>query len=468
MQVLFTHGYFLCDDPKEQEIMRPYPPLGLLYLSAWLDKHGLENAVFDTTFSTKKGLKDYLLLHRPRIVALYANMMTKQGILEIAAFIHAELADALVVMGGSDVTHNAADYLANGADLLVIGEGEQTMLEICMSAQTMTPGDGPAHFGHINGIAFLQPDGLVFKTPPREKLRDIDVLPFPNRSKIDLQQYFDAWKTAHGESAVSINTQRGCPYTCRWCSTPVFGQSYRRHSPQHVVDEIVLLQTNYDFDLIWFVDDVFTIHHKWLQEFCDELQRRSVSIRFECTTRADRMNAEVIELLRACGCFRVWIGSESGSQPVIDAMNRRLDVQQVREVIRTTRAAGIEAGTFVMLGYPGETDADIVETVQHLREANPDLFTINTVYPIKGTPLYEEVQHISAAALPWAERTDRDIAFPRSYPGPYYYFAIRWTVNALQWHKTKLAGQLLGITGLVLALKITIARAGMLWWRWQK
>ncbi|MCC6280148.1 MAG: cobalamin-dependent protein, partial [Saprospiraceae bacterium] len=242
MDILFAHGYFLCDDPKEQEIMRPYPPLGLLCLSAWLDKHGVENAVFDTTFSNNKALKTFLLLHRPRIVALYANMMTKQSILDIAAFIHAELADTLVVLGGSDVTHNAADYLANGADLLVIGEGEQTMLEICLSAQTIPKGADKRHFSHINGIAFRQADGLVFKTPPREKLRDMDVLPFPNRSKIDLQQYFDTWKKAHGESAVSINTQRGCPYTCRWCSTPVFGQSYRRHSPQHVVDEIVFLQ----------------------------------------------------------------------------------------------------------------------------------------------------------------------------------------------------------------------------------
>lgn len=468
MDILFAHGYFLCDDPKEQEIMRPYPPLGLLCLSAWLDKHGVENTVFDTTFSNNKTLKTFLLLHRPRIVALYANMMTKQSILDIAAFIHAELADTLVVLGGSDVTHNAADYLANGADLLVIGEGEQTMLEICLSAQTMPKGADKRHFSHINGIAFRQADGLVFKTPPREKLRDMDVLPFPNRSKIDLQQYFDTWKKAHGESAVSINTQRGCPYTCRWCSTPVFGQSYRRHSPQHVVDEIVFLQNNYDFDLIWFVDDVFTIHHKWLQEFHDELQRRSVGIRFECTTRADRMNTEVIELLRLCGCFRVWIGSESGSQPVIDAMDRRLDVQQVREVIRETRAAGIETGTFVMLGYPGETDADIVETVRHLKEANPDLFTINTVYPIKGTPLYEEVQHISTAALPWAESTDRDILFPRSYPRPYYYFAVRWTVNAVQWHKTKLAGQHRSVRGLVLVLKIVVARAGMRIFRGEK
>ena len=368
MNILFTHGYFICDDPKEQQIMKPYPPLGLLYLSAWLDKHGVENEVFDTTFSTKNDLKTHLLRSRPRIVALYANLMTKLNVLETAAFIRSQesLRDTLIVMGGPDVTHNAADYLAHGADLIVIGEGEQTMLEICLSAGTEGATD-VQRFSHIPGIAFLQPGGLLFKTPPREKLRDIDALPLPNRQKIDLRQYLDAWKKAHGHSAVSISTQRGCPYTCRWCSTAVYGQSYRRRSPEKVVDEIVFLQETYDFDLVWFVDDVFTVSHKWLGEFRDALQHRNVRVQFECITRADRLNAEVIRMLKECGCFRVWIGAESGSQRIIDAMDRRVDVQQVGEMIRLAGAAGIQTGTFIMLGYPGETEHDIRDTVRHLK-----------------------------------------------------------------------------------------------------
>lgn len=470
MNVLFTHGYFLSEDPKEQQIMKPYPPLGLLYLSAWLEKHGLENEVFDTTFSGKNDLKAHLLRQRPRIVALYTNLMTKLNVLEIAALIRSEdsLRHTLIIMGGPDVTHNAADYLANGADLLVIGEGEQTMLEICLTAQSTGPEFDPAAFLHIPGLAFRQPGGLVFKTPPREKLRNIDELPFPNRSKIDLGKYLDAWKKAHGHSAVSISTQRGCPYTCRWCSTAVYGQSYRRRSPEKVVDEIVFLQKNYDFDLIWFVDDVFTVSHKWLGEFRDELERRSVWVRFECITRADRMTDEVIEILRSCGCFRVWIGAESGSQRIIDAMDRRVDVQQVRSMIRATRQAGIQAGTFIMLGYPGETETDIRATVEHLKAADPDLFTITIAYPIKGTGLYEEVQSITTTDLPWAESTDRDMDFRRLYPRPYYDFAVRWTVNAVQWHKAKRAGRGGSVAGIKLALKTSAARAGMYWWRWRK
>ncbi|MBP6827282.1 MAG: B12-binding domain-containing radical SAM protein [Saprospiraceae bacterium] len=481
MNVLFTHGYFLCEDPKEQVIMKPYPPLGLLCLSAWLDLHEIKNEVFDTTFSTKDALKKHLTDTAPPIIALYTNLMTKLNVIEIIRFIRTQetLKNSLVVLGGPDVTHNVENYLAAGADLIVIGEGEQTMLEIALTVDggrwtvnekdvlcsTAAMMDLPSAVGHIPGLAFRLPDGSVFKTAPREKIRDIDRLPFPNRQKINLQQYLDAWKQAHGHNAVSISTQRGCPYTCRWCSTAVYGQSYRRRSPQKVVDEILFLQQNYRFDLIWFVDDVFTVSHKWLTEFRDELQKRSAQIQFECITRADRLNEDVIAVLKDCGCFRVWIGAESGSQRIIDAMDRRVDVGQVRAMIQATRRAGIQAGTFIMLGYPGETEADIRETVEHLKDSNPDLFTITVAYPIKGTGLYEEVEAISVAPGAWAEHTDRDLDFPRTYPRRYYDYAVRWTVNAVHLHKARLAGRRFTPAGLKLRVKTWVAEAGMWWWR---
>ena len=225
------------------------------------------------------------------------------------------------------------------------------------------------------------------------------------------------------------------------------------------------MQKNYDFDLIWFVDDVFTVSHKWLREFQEELWARNVRISFECITRADRLTDEVLDILKASGCFRVWIGAESGSQRIIDAMDRRVDVLQVRNMIQSARRAGIASGTFIMLGYPGETEDDIRQTVQHLKASNPDVFTITVAYPIKGTGLYEEVESGIHQALPWAEHTDRDLDFPRTYPRRYYDFAVRWTVNSVHWHKARLQNKYLTIHALKVFGKMNAARLGMWWHR---
>lgn len=452
--VILTHGYFLAEDPKERSIMRPYPPLGLLYLSGWLEVHGVAHEVFDTTFSTMEALQARLLENPPRVLALYVNLMTKVRVLALIRWVREQesLKNALIVLGGPDVSYNLELYLQHGADLIVVGEGEQTLLEIVQAE-----GD----FSQIPGIAFRLPDGSVFKTKTREKIRDLDQLPLPNRLKINLNLYLEAWKKAHGQSAVSLSTQRGCPYTCQWCSTAVYGQSYRRRSPAKVVEEIIWLLAHYDFDLIWFVDDVFTVSHKWLSEFRDQLQEKQVRILFECITRADRLTEEVIQVLKEAGCFRVWIGAESGSQRIIDAMDRRVEVGQVRAMIRAASTAGIETGTFIMLGYPGETEADIRETVRHLQEANPDLFTITVAYPIKGTGLYESVKESITARLPWENSSDRDLEFQRTYSRRYYDYAVRWTVNAVHWHKAKLSGNALSWPGVKALGKMMVARAGM-------
>lgn len=461
INIVLTHGYFLCEDAKEQAIMRPYPPLGLLYVSAWLEKHGFDNAVFDTTFSREESLKAFLQEESPQLIAIYTNLMTKPKVIELVQFIRQQpkLKEAVVVLGGPDVTYNVAEYLGAGAQILVLGEGEQTMLEI---AQTVQEGNTTA-FAHINGLAYTDPEHGIIQTAPRKRLRPIDQLPMPNRKKIDLHQYLKAWKEHHGQNAISVSTQRGCPYTCKWCSTAVYGQSYRRRSPEQVVEELLYLKNTYQPDTIWFVDDVFTVSHKWLTAFAEEVQRRDVVIPFECITRADRMSPEVIELLKAAGAFRVWIGAESGSQKIIDAMDRRVSVEQVREMIQQTRQAGIEAGTFIMLGYPGETVDDIKETIHHLKVSNPDHFTITIAYPIKGTGLYEEVEALQTTQLDWNKQTDRERNFKRTYPRRFYDYAVRWVVNEVNYNKQVLKAQKWTWTATKMRLKTVLARLGMVY-----
>jgi len=461
MKILLTHGYFLNDDPKEIIIMKPYAPLGILYVSAYLERKGFSNEVFDTTFSTMQKMRDYLLEFKPDVVAIYVNLMTKLNVLEIIKFIKLNLHHTKIVLGGPEIRYNANDFLNFGADYLVIGEGEETSLELMIALNEKRYDD----IKNIPGLGFKNQNNEIVFTTEREKLKEVDSLPFPGRDKINLQLYLNAWKERHGENAISISTMRGCPYTCKWCSRAVYGLSYRRRSPENVCDELELIQKEYNPDTLWFVDDVFTISHKWLNEFNETLKQRNLKIKFECITRADRMNEEVIKLLKDAGCFRVWIGAESGSQKVIDLMDRRVDVDQVRQMIKLTQNNGIQAGTFIMLGYPGETEDDIEETIRHLKESNPEYFTITVAYPIKGTELFAEVEAVQTNNFNWDSNSDRDREFKRTYNRKYYDFAVRRVTNEVNYNKMILNNKYLSKSTLAYKTKSFAAKLGMLYYR---
>ena len=439
MKILFTHGYFLSEDPKELQIMRPYVPLGILYISAFLEKHGYENDVFDSTFSTLEKLKEQLIETSPNVVAIYTNLMTKLNVLKIIKYIKTEplLRNTKIILGGPEVRNHTQNFLNYGADFIIIGEGEETTLELINAIKIA---DAPTQLSmtisSIKGLAYIE-NGKVITTPERSLIKDINVLPFPAREKIDFKPYLNGWKIHHGYSMMSVNTMRGCPYTCKWCSRAVYGGTYRRRSPQLVAQEIKHIKDTYNPDMIWFVDDVFTIHHKWLTEFAEEVKKQDAVIPYEIISRADRLNEEVIKTLKTSGCFRVWVGAESGSQKIIDAMDRRVDVMQTREMIRLAKKHGLEAGTFIMLGYPGETKQDIKETIEHLVQSNPSQYTITVAYPIKGTELYNEVKNeFLNQQLEWETSTDRDIDFKRTHPKQYYQYAIQWVMNEV-YIKTK-------------------------------
>jgi radical SAM superfamily enzyme YgiQ (UPF0313 family) len=470
--ILLTHGYFIAEDDKEQQIMKPYPPLGLLYISAYLKVHAYENTIFDSTFSSKTKLKAFLLENRPKIVAFYVNIVTKLNVLSLISFIKNDLTlkHTKIILGGPDLTYNVENYLNNGADFLVIGEGEQTMLELVSylikNKTTEIKNDVVNHIkieklNNINGIAFRENDKII-QTPARQKLKDLSELPLPNRAGIDLQKYLDVWKSRHGKNTISVSTQRGCPYTCKWCSTAVYGQSYRRRPAKKVVEELQLLKQNYNPDSIWFVDDVFSVNHKWIREFHSEVIKQKVVIPFECITRAERLNDDILKRLKEAGCFRIWIGAESGSQRIINKMDRRVDVNVVREIIQKTNKIGIDTGTFIMIGYPTETETDIYETIHHLKVSNPTQFTITLAYPIKGTALYDETETAFTKPLKWHNSTDRDIDFKRKYKRKYYDYAIRKIVNEVNYYKETLKGKKRNFTKLAkLKTKSVIATIGM-------
>ena len=345
MDLLLTHGFFLSEDPKELRIMKPYPPLGILYLSSHLRAKGFDVEIYDSTFGSRDELNAILRQGPPSILGIGANLLTRRSAVEIIRA--ARAAGWKVVLGGPEPANYAEEYLACGADVVVQGEAEITMEELIPALRQ------GRDLSSIAGIIFATgPDknAGVVRTPQRGLIKDLDRQPWPDRERIDLEQYLETWRRNHGTGSVSLITARGCPYTCAWCSHSTFGRSHRRRTADSVVDEIAWIGERYAPEMLWIADDVFTIDHRWLTQFAGQMQARALRIPFECITRADRMNPEVARTLAELGCFRLWIGSESGSQKILDSMRRGVTVAQVQNAISLCRDHGIQTGMFLMWG----------------------------------------------------------------------------------------------------------------------
>jgi anaerobic magnesium-protoporphyrin IX monomethyl ester cyclase len=417
--LLLTHGYFMFDDPKELQIMKPYAPLGILYLCSHLRQKGLDVDVFDTTFSTRDVLFQHLRTEKPSVLGVYANLMTRKNVIDILRV--AREAGWRTVVGGPEPGAYAQEYLESGAEFVVFGEGEITMEELLRALQN---GQHNA-LAQIPGIAFLDDARVMHQTAPRVQITNLDAQPWPSRDAIDVNRYIRTWRDAHGTGSVSFITARGCPYKCRWCSHQVYGLTHRRRSPTLVVDEVEWLLNEYTPDIAWVADDVFTIHHGWMRAYAAEMRRRGLRIPFECISRADRLNAEMVDLLAELGCFRIWIGSESGSQRILDAMERGVRIEHVQKAMELSRSRGIQSGMFLMWGYEGEELPDIEATIEHVKRSSPDIFFTTVAYPIKGTPYYERVADRLVQLKPWAESSDRELMIKGRHSRRFYEHADR-------------------------------------------
>lgn len=425
--ILLTHGYFLSEDEKERQIMKPYPPLGLLYLSAYLKRTGFSVEVFDSTFAERADLVTRFAQSPGGLVGIYTNLMTRRSILEIVRA--AKRYRWTVVLGGPESANYGLEYLDAGADVIVVGEGELTLTELVPAIAKL----GAHRLHEVRGLVFRDETGALVRTTERAKIPDLDSLPFPDREAIDHHRYLDAWKTHHGASSINLITARGCPYKCNWCSHAVYGYTHRRRSPANVADEVQWIVERYDPDQVWYADDVFTISHPWLANYTAELKRRGIHRPFETITRADRLqSADAARMLRELGCYRIWIGSESGSQKILDAMQRGVKVEQVRLACRLAHEHGIQVGMFLMWGYEGEELDDIAATVEHVKLSNPDVFFTTVSYPIKGTGYFDKVRDKVQLPIAWADASDRDYVVAGRRGKDYYKLADVWLRNEVE------------------------------------
>ena len=420
--ILIGQSYYLRFDPKLWAAMQPYPPLGSLYAASLLRAGGYDIAFFDAMLAESEQAWDEALRQAsPRIAVIYEdnfNYLSKMCLLRMrqAAFAMIEMAKrrgCTVVLCGADASDHAGAYLAHGADFVLQGEGEYTLRELaaCLLGRADTPVAG------IAGLIYWPPGANApLHTPRRQAIRNLDTLPFPAWDLADIARYRDIWLRRHGCFSLNMVTSRGCPYHCNWCAKPIWGQRYNNRSPENVAAEMKWLQQSYNPDHIWFMDDIFGLKPGWLAAFAAALNRLDCGIPFKCLSRADLLlRAGDIEWLRRAGCRLVWVGAESGSQKVLDAMEKGIRVDQIHAAAELLHRAGIRVGFFLQFGYPGEARSDIERTLQLVRDCRPDEIGMSVSYPMPGTRFYEDVRRQLGARQNWQDSSDMAML----YRGPF-------------------------------------------------
>src|SRR6266851_2262791 len=307
--------------------MQPYPPLGTLYAASYLRSRGYRVDLFDAMLAESEAEWDQSLVRsHPQVAVLYEdnfNYLSKMCLLRMrqAAFTMVGMArqrGCTVVVAGSDATDHAQAYLDAGADYVLIGEGEETLgdlLDVILR-------DIPTPLDSILGLAFAR-DGQVQVNARRPDIKELDTLPFPAWDLVDIERYRSIWLEHHGYYSMNVATSRGCPYHCNWCAKPIWGQRYHVRSAENVVAELAWLKRTFTPDHIWFVDDIFGLIPGWVERFADLVEEQHAQLPFKSLQRVDLiLKGDTIAALRRAGAQRIWVGAESGSQKILDAMEK--------------------------------------------------------------------------------------------------------------------------------------------------
>jgi anaerobic magnesium-protoporphyrin IX monomethyl ester cyclase len=441
VNILFTHSYFLRFDPKQWALGLPYPPLGTLYAASLMRQNGYQVSLFDTMFATAaQQAAGELEKHRPDLFVIYDdgfNYLTKMCLTNMrqAAFDMCRLArcnGCRVIVCSSDSTDRYAEYLHHGADFVIIGEGEHTLLELANAIK-----NGQTDYSGIQGLAYLN-EGDPVKTPGRPVLKDLDSLPLPAWDLVDIETYRRSWLKHAGYFSLNISTTRGCPFKCNWCAKPIYGNRYNSRSPQNVVQEISLLKDRFKIDHLWFCDDIFGLKPGWVEEFAALVRKEKINIRFKIQSRADLLdNAARVKALMASGCENVWIGAESGSQKILDAMDKGTTIDQIRRSTLLMKEQGIKPSFFIQFGYPGETRQDIELTIRLINELLPFEIGISVSYPLPGTIFYDRVKADLKNKTNWTDSDEMALLFHNTFPPSYYKQLHRYVHQNYHQHLAK-------------------------------
>jgi len=435
-KAVITHSYFYHFDPKQWKGKRPYPPLGTLYAAAVMRDAGYDVALFDTCLADgPAAIIPILEKEKPSLLVIYDdgfNYLTKMCLTNMreAAFELIRIGAGYkfkIIVCSSDATDHCREYLEKGADYVILGEGEETLKELVSFI-----GKGNFNPDGIKGLAFSADNGIK-RNPPRPVITNPDTLPFPAWDLVDMNRYREIWMKYHGYFSLNIATTRGCPYHWNWCAKPIYGYSYHSRSPERVVEEIKYLVNAFGADHFWICDDIFGLTPGWVHRFRVLTEKNELKFRYTIQSRADLIIREgIVEDLAASGAETVWIGAESGSQKVLDAMDKGQTVQQIAAARRKMKEAGIKTGFFLQFGYPGEEEEDIRKTLDMLKELEPDDIGVSVSYPLPGTGFYENVKADLEKKANWSDSDDLSLMYKGTFSPGYYRRLHRYVHHTLR------------------------------------
>lgn len=421
--ILFSHSYYYKLDPKQWKNKNPFPPLGTLYAASLLRENNFEVSLFDTNLlDSPKSIQLVLHKTKPNYLVIYDdgfNYLTKMCLTNMreACFEmikYGKNHNCTVIVCSSDSTDHYTEYIGKGADFILQGEGEKTLLELLQRL------DAQQNIDDLEGIAFRKNE-VIQLNKKREVQQNLDDFPMPAWDLVHIEDYREIWKQSGQEFTLNIATTRGCPYKCNWCAKPIYGNRYNAHSPEYIVNEIAYLQREFGVKRFWMCDDIFGLKPNWVQEFNSKLKAKGVQIRYYIQSRVDLLLKEdTIDCLAESGLEEVWVGAESASQKILDAMDKGTTVEQIYQATKLLKEKKIRVAFFLQFGYLGENQEDIAKTIAMVKELMPDNIGISVSYPLPGTKFYEKVKDDLRLKANWTDSDDFEMMFRGTYKSDYY------------------------------------------------
>ena len=428
LSILVCHSYFLRFDEKQRQRAKPYPPLATLKVAALLREAGHDVSFFDAMLAD--GIEEYeskLALSQPQVVLFYEdnyNFLSKmclgrmrRACCEMISSAHD--AGVRTIASGSDATDAPETYLSAGADAVILGEGLAAIIAI---------------IDRLNNEPRISVEQLIAGLPDVTAINDDSVfnsravapLPTPNVAArpawdlTDIDAYREIWRQAHGYFSLNMAASRGCSFRCNWCAKPIWGDRYLQRQASDVAAEMIYLKQEFDIDHVWFADDIFGFRTDWVEEFATALEASGGGVPFKIQLRADLIRPAMAEALHNAGCNEVWIGAESGSQKILDAMNKGTTISDILRARELLGEYGIRVGFFLMLGYLGEELEDILATRDLVDRTQPDDVGVSVAYPLPGTQFHQTVKRQLGEKKNWDKSCDLDVMFSSTYQSEFY------------------------------------------------